>query len=44
MLELDEMMARYASYEDLAEIIRHPFRRGGQDVARAVRSAGPEYE
>lgn len=22
---LDEMMARYASYEDLAEIIRHPF-------------------
>lgn len=25
MLELDEMMARYASYEDLAEIIRHRF-------------------
>ena len=25
MLELDEMMARYASYEDLATIIRHRF-------------------
>jgi len=25
MLGLDEMMARYASYEDLAEIIRHRF-------------------
>lgn len=25
LLELDEMMARYASYEDLAEIIRHRF-------------------
>jgi serine/threonine-protein kinase HipA len=25
MLELDEMMARYASYEDLAELIRHRF-------------------
>ena len=25
MLELDEMMARYASYEDLAEVIRHRF-------------------
>lgn len=25
MLELDEMMARYASYEDLAEMIRHRF-------------------
>jgi serine/threonine-protein kinase HipA len=25
MLELDEMMARYASYEDLAEIVRHRF-------------------
>lgn len=25
MLALDEMMARYASYEDLAEIIRHRF-------------------
>lgn len=25
ILELDEMMARYASYEDLAEIIRHRF-------------------
>jgi serine/threonine-protein kinase HipA len=25
MLSLDEMMARYASYEDLAEIIRHRF-------------------
>ena len=25
MLELDEMMARYASYQDLAEIIRHRF-------------------
>jgi hypothetical protein len=24
MLELDEMMARYASYENLMEIIRHP--------------------
>jgi serine/threonine-protein kinase HipA len=23
LLELDEMMARYASYETLAEIIRH---------------------
>jgi serine/threonine-protein kinase HipA len=27
MLELDEMLARYASYEDLAEIIRHRFLR-----------------
>ncbi|MBU1426844.1 MAG: HipA domain-containing protein [Gammaproteobacteria bacterium] len=27
MLELDEMFARYASYEDLAEIIRHRFLR-----------------
>lgn len=26
LLELDEMMARYASYEDLATIIRHRFR------------------
>ncbi|MBL1260398.1 MAG: HipA domain-containing protein [Thiotrichaceae bacterium] len=26
LLALDEMMARYASYEDLAEIIRHRFR------------------
>lgn len=26
LLELDEMMARYASYEDFAEIIRHRFR------------------
>jgi len=26
LLGLDEMMARYASYEDLAEIIRHRFR------------------
>lgn len=26
LLELDEMMARYASYEDLAEIIRHRFK------------------
>ncbi len=26
LLSLDEMMARYASYEDLAEIIRHRFR------------------
>jgi len=25
MLELDEMMARYASYQDLAELIRHRF-------------------
>ncbi len=25
LLELDELMARYASYEDLAEIIRHRF-------------------
>lgn len=25
LLELDEMMARYASYEDLAEIVRHRF-------------------
>jgi serine/threonine-protein kinase HipA len=25
MLELDEMMERYASYEDLAEIVRHRF-------------------
>jgi serine/threonine-protein kinase HipA len=25
MLGLDEMMARYASYEDLAEIVRHRF-------------------
>ncbi|KJS20643.1 MAG: hypothetical protein VR78_01285 [Hoeflea sp. BRH_c9] len=25
MLGLDEMMARYASYEDLAELIRHRF-------------------
>ncbi|HHS84371.1 MAG TPA: HipA domain-containing protein, partial [Gammaproteobacteria bacterium] len=25
MLALDEMMARYASYEDLAELIRHRF-------------------
>lgn len=25
ILELDEMMARYASYEDLAEIVRHRF-------------------
>src|SRR3546814_8869732 len=25
MLELDEMMARYASYERLAEIVRHRF-------------------
>lgn len=25
LLELDEMMARYASYQDLAEIIRHRF-------------------
>jgi len=25
LLELDEMMARYASYEDLATIIRHRF-------------------
>ena len=25
MLELDEMMARYASYQDVAEIIRHRF-------------------
>ena len=25
LLEIDEMMARYASYEDLAEIIRHRF-------------------
>ncbi|MDX8408926.1 MAG: HipA domain-containing protein [Mariprofundales bacterium] len=28
LLGLDEMMARYASYEDLAEIIRHRFRDG----------------
>ncbi len=26
LFELDEMMARYASYEELAEIIRHKFR------------------
>ncbi len=26
LFELDEMMARYASYEDLAEIIRHRFK------------------
>jgi serine/threonine-protein kinase HipA len=26
LLSLDEMMARYASYEELAEIIRHRFR------------------
>lgn len=26
LLELDEMMARYASYEDLAEIVRHRFK------------------
>ena len=26
LLSLDEMMARYASYEDLAELIRHRFR------------------
>ena len=25
MLVLDEMMARYASYQDLAELIRHRF-------------------
>src|SRR3546814_7650654 len=25
LLELDEMMARYASYEELADIIRHRF-------------------
>lgn len=31
MLELDEMMARYASYEDFAEIVRHRF-----DEARAT--------
>lgn len=29
---LDEMMAGYASYEDLAEIIRHRFERPGRDL------------
>lgn len=33
LLGLDEMMARYASYEDLAEIIRHKFK----DVSRNLR-------
>ncbi len=32
LLGLDEMMAAYASYEDLAEIIRHRFRQPGRDL------------
>ena len=32
MLELDEMMARYASYEDLAEIIRKRFSNPQQNL------------
>lgn len=32
LLELDEMMARYASYEDLATIVRHRFARPKQTL------------
>lgn len=32
MLSLDEMMARYASYEDLAELIRHRFTNASQTL------------
>lgn len=32
LLELDEMMAAYASYQDLAEIIRHRFSRPREDL------------
>ncbi|GGH05140.1 phosphatidylinositol kinase [Glycocaulis albus] len=35
MLGLDEMMARYASYEDLAELIRHRFT-GPKDTLREL--------
>ena len=33
MFGLDEMMARYASYEDLAEIVRHRFLAPAEDLA-----------
>ena len=36
---LDEMMARYASYEELATIIRHRFAEPTRHAARAVRAA-----
>jgi serine/threonine-protein kinase HipA len=32
LLGLDEMMAAYASYQDLAEIVRHRFARPGRDL------------
>ncbi len=32
LLELDEMMARYASYEDLADLIRHRFTQPGETL------------
>lgn len=38
MLGLDEMMARYASYEDLAELIRHRFTRPQGHAQGAVRA------
>ncbi len=37
LLELDEMMAAYASYEDLAEIIRHRFREPGATLRELFR-------
>ncbi len=47
MFELDEMMARYASYEDLAEIVRYQFAEPsvvGVSVAKGAPSpAGGQY-
>lgn len=36
LLALDEMMARYASYEDLAELIRHRFTDAAANAKRAA--------
>ena len=36
LLELDELMARYASYEQLATIIRHRFQAPEGDAQRAL--------
>ena len=43
MFGLDAMMARYASYEDLAELVRHRFTEPDRDVARALRTPCVQY-
>jgi hypothetical protein len=43
MLALDEMMARYASYEDLAELIRHRFADASATLRELFFTAGLQH-